>query len=188
MGEIRSKMVDIDYDEIWYRYKNEAETFNCLYEIYKEEGDAEIALYKWIFYLTYGNKWNNYNTCNDGTFEEAVRRIYEAVYNRHRIFLKTKTVDSLQYYSGYSDANSLVNAINSGKQKWEQKEDLLYIKNSRDNNEVIDDGSYDSEYLKVVNKVKELEKTAKNINDKLDNMEIEWDYFTKGNTIEIQAV
>lgn len=118
--------------------------------------------------LAYGGECYNY-TCNDETFEEAVRRIYEAVY-RHR-FLKTKTMDSLSCDSGYSDANSLVNAINSGKQKWKQTESSLFIENSRDNNEVTDSGSFVSEYLKVVNKIKNLEKTAKNINDKLDNME-----------------
>lgn len=138
--EIRTKMIDINYDEIWIRYKNEAETFKYLDRIQKEEGDAEIALYKWILYLAYGGECYNY-TCNDGTFEEAVRRIYEAVY-RHR-FLKTRMADSLSCYS---------------------------------------------EYLKVMNKIKNLEKTAKNINNKLDNMEVEWDYSTKGNIIEIQAV
>ena len=86
-GEIRSKMVDIDYDEIWSRYKNESETFEYLYRIQNEESNVEITLYKWIFYLAYGDKCYNY-TCNNETFEEAVRRIYEAVY-RHTTIINS---------------------------------------------------------------------------------------------------
>ena len=149
--EIRTKIIDINYDEIWYRYKNESETFKYLDGIQKEEGSAEIALYKWILYLAYGDKYYNY-TCNDKTFEEAVRRIYEAVYRN----IKTRTIDCPVCNSGYSDANSLVNAINSGKQKWKQTGSSLYIEKLRDNNEVTDGGSSNSEFLKVVSMIEKL--------------------------------
>lgn len=95
-------MVDIN-DEIFHRYENESKTFGYLYKIQKEESNVKIIFYKWIIYIAFGHCRC---PCNDITFEMALRRIYEALYE-HR--------SELLFHSGCSDVNNLVNAINSVK-------------------------------------------------------------------------